>query len=200
MSVLLVPLLGYIMFRNRPRPRTLAGIVLATVGLSFLTLTNFQLKISWGDGLTIICASLFALQTIFLGRYLSTSDFRQIAIVQLAGCAVLSTLVLPMLETPFLVWDITFAVYLFVTGVLATGFCFYCQSRAQQYTSANRAALIFSLEPFFAALFSYLLAGQILTEKEWLGGILVVVGIIVSEFELTSNQEPVGSSNGSSAG
>jgi drug/metabolite transporter (DMT)-like permease len=42
-----------------------------------------------------------------------------------------------------------------------------------------RAALLFSLEPFFAAIFSYLIMGQVLSGKEWMGGILVVAGILL---------------------
>jgi drug/metabolite transporter (DMT)-like permease len=95
--------------------------------------------------------------------------------------AVLCTLLLPMLETTFLVWDAQFSASLAFTSVFATALAFYVQNRAQQLTTANRAALIFSLEPFFAALFSYLLAGQVLSGKEWIGGTLVVVGILVSE-------------------
>ena len=100
------------------------------------------------------------------------------------------TLLIPMLETPFLVWDKTFTLYLFITGVLATAFAFYCQNRAQQYTTPNRAALIFSLEPFFAVFFAYLLLGQTLTGKEWLGGGFVLAGILTAEFRRLGSEAP----------
>jgi drug/metabolite transporter (DMT)-like permease len=117
-----------------------------------------------------------------IGRYLPTSDFRQLVLLQLCGSAVICTLILPMLETPFLVWDFSIAAYLFVTGVLATGLAIYVQNRAQQYTTPNRTALIFSLEPFCAALVAYQILGQSLSAKEWAGGILVLAGILTSEF------------------
>ncbi len=65
--------------------------------------------------------------------------------------------------------------------MLATALAFYVQARAQQYTTANRAALIFSLEPLFAALFAYWLLGDVLTVREWIGGSLILAGILVSE-------------------
>ena len=46
---------------------------------------------------------------------------------------------------------------------------FFVQNKAQQRTTPNRTALIFSLEPFFAALFAYLLIGSALTGREWFG-------------------------------
>ncbi len=181
LAVLLVPLLGLLLYGHRPRPRTLAGVALATVGLGLLTLTKLELKLSHGDSLTLLCALFFALHILMLGRYLRLSDYRQLVIIQLAGSAALGTLLVPLLESPFLVWDSLFAFYFFFTGVLATGFAFYVQNRAQQYTTANRAALIFSLEPFFAALIAYWFLGQALTGKEWLGGVLVLAGILISE-------------------
>jgi drug/metabolite transporter (DMT)-like permease len=58
------------------------------------------------------------------------------------------------------------------------------QARAQQFTTPNRVALIFSLEPFFAALFAYWILGQVLTVREWIGGALILAGILISELRL----------------
>jgi drug/metabolite transporter (DMT)-like permease len=190
LSVLLVPMLGYFVFHHRPRAQTLVGVALATVGLGMLTLTAGDMKFRWGEGLTLICAIVFALHILLLGRYLPKSDYRQLVILQMAGCAVLCTILIPMLETPFLVWDSTFTLYLFITGALATAFAFFCQNKAQQYTTPNRAALIFSLEPFFAVFFAYMILGQNLSGKEWLGGGMVIAGILVSEFGRVGGEVP----------
>ncbi len=181
LCVLLVPLLGFLILGRRPAIRTLLGVVIATVGLALLTLTSWDIGFRYGETLTLICAIVFALHILYLGRYAPISDFRQLVLLQMGMSAVLCTLLIPTLETTFLVWDWTFTFYLLFSGILATAVAFYLQNRAQQLTTANRAALIFSLEPFFAALFSFLLAGQQLTGKEWIGGILVATGILVSE-------------------
>jgi drug/metabolite transporter (DMT)-like permease len=181
LSVILVPVLGYFLFRSRPRPQTLAGVVMAAVGLGMLTFHNVDLRFRSGDTLTFFSAIVFALHILFLGRYLRGSDYRQLVLLQVSGCAVIATLIMPILEIPFLVWDTTIGLSIFLTGVLATALAFYVQNRAQQFTTPNRTALIFSLEPFFAALFAYLLLGQILTGREWLGGSLILAGIITSE-------------------
>ncbi len=182
LAVLLVPVLGFFLFHHRPRFRTLIGVVLATLGLGLLTLNAIPMKLARGDVLTMICAIVFALHILLIGRYLPTSSYRELVVLQLGGSALLCTLVLPMFETPFLVWDLHIAFYLLMTGVFATGLAFYVQNYAQQFTTPNRTALIFSLEPFFAALFAYLILGQTLTMKEWAGGVLVLTGILTSEF------------------
>ncbi len=135
----------------------------------------------------MICAAVFALHILFLGRYLPGGDYRQLFMLQMAGSAAISSIMLPVLEDkPFLIWDLTFAAYLGVLGVLATALAFYIQNWAQQVTTPNRTALIFSLEPFFAALFAFLLLGQRMTAREWVGGVLVMAGVLVAEYRRTA--------------
>jgi len=188
LSVLLVPSLGFLLFRHKPRPQIIAGVILATLGLFFLLMNPADLRIRSGDALTLICAVLFAFHILFLGRFVSTSDYRQLQLLQMAGSAVFCTIMVPVLETPFIIWDPNLALYLFITGVLATALAFYVQARAQRLTTPNRAAVIFCLEPFFAALFAYWILGQILTMREWLGGVLVLAGILVSELQEASGK------------
>ena len=187
LSVLLVPLLGFILFRDRPRLQTVGGVILATLGLWILLVNIRQMTIGSGDMLTLVCAFLFALQILLLGRFVRTTDYRQLMLLQMAGTSVLCTILVPVLETPFVVWTPSLLAYLFVTGVLATAVAFYVQARAQQFTTPNRAALIFSLEPFFAALFAYWLLDQVLTVREWVGGALILAGILVSELRMAQS-------------
>jgi drug/metabolite transporter (DMT)-like permease len=151
--VLFVPLLGFLVIRYRPRPQTLCGIALATVGLGLLTLNPRNFTIGRGDLFTLLGAIVFALQIVLLGCYVKTSDYRQLAALQITGTAVICTVTMPVLETPFAKWDLTLVLSLLMTGVLATAFATYVQSSAQRHTTANRAALVFSLEPFFASFF-----------------------------------------------
>jgi len=109
------------------------------------------------------------------------SDYRQLTALQILGTAVLYTLMAPVVETPFISWNASLLIYLLLTGIFATALACYIQSSAQRFTTPNRAALVFSLEPFFACLFAYLLLGQTMTGKEWLGGGLVLAGIVTSE-------------------
>jgi len=189
LSVLLVPLLGFLIFHHRPRPQTLAGVILATVGLFLLLAHMSELTLRKGDVLTLICAAMFGFQILFLGHFVRTSDYRQLLLLQMAGTAIFCSLAVPVFEKPFIVWNASVTFSLFITGVLATAFALYVQARAQRLTTANHAALIFSLEPFFAALFAFWILGQVLTVREWVGGILVLAGILVSELQLSPGRK-----------
>ena len=64
---------------------------------------------------------------------------------------------------------------------MASAFAINVQSWGQARTTAVRAALIFSTEPAFAAGYSALFLGERLGAAEWVGGGLIVAGILVAE-------------------
>jgi drug/metabolite transporter (DMT)-like permease len=67
------------------------------------------------------------------------------------------------------------------TALPGTVACFIIQAWAQRYTPPTHAALIFSLEPVFAALLSYLLIGERLGGRGLLGATLILAGVLASE-------------------
>jgi drug/metabolite transporter (DMT)-like permease len=67
------------------------------------------------------------------------------------------------------------------TGLFMTAGAFVVMNWAQRHTSAVRAALIYSLEPVAAALFSWRFGGEVLAPGQILGGALIVAGVVVGE-------------------
>ena len=70
---------------------------------------------------------------------------------------------------------------LIVTGVFASALGFLAQTWAQRRTSATRTALAFTLEPVWAALFGFALAGDRLGGLGWGGCALIMAGIVLAE-------------------
>jgi drug/metabolite transporter (DMT)-like permease len=70
------------------------------------------------------------------------------------------------------------AIYL---GLVATALVFALQLKLQRYTTSTHTALIFALEPVFAALFSWLWIGEVITGAILVGGALMLVGVMVAE-------------------
>ncbi len=190
LSVLLVPVLGFLIFRHRPSVRTAVGILLATVGLILLLADSSDFDLHSGDFLTLLCAFLFAFHILFLGRFVRQTNYRHLILVKLACSAVLCSFMAPLLESPFAIWDSYLILSLFVLGVLATAAAFFLQAWAQQYSNPNHTALIFSLEPVFATLFAFIILGQGLSVEEWIGGVLILFGIIFSEFGRSEEPDP----------
>jgi len=72
-------------------------------------------------------------------------------------------------------------VAILVTALLATGVAFSVQNWAQQYTPPAHTALIFALEPVFAAISSWLVLGEHFQGRTLAGAGLILAGMVVSE-------------------
>ncbi|MDX6525235.1 MAG: hypothetical protein QOI43_746, partial [Gaiellales bacterium] len=70
---------------------------------------------------------------------------------------------------------------LLVTGIFASALGFLVQTWAQRQTSATRTALVFTLEPVWAAIFGYTLAGDRLGALGWGGCAVIMAGIVLAE-------------------
>ena len=91
-------------------------------------------------------------------RYAPRYDALAFTLVEmLAAFVVLGAAAIPTAAVPhgWTVWGA-----LLVTGVFASALAFLVQTWAQQQTSATRTALVFALEPVWAAIFGFALAGD----------------------------------------
>ncbi len=179
LAVVLTPLLGALLLRQRPGRWPATGAVLAAAGLALLTLQRLELR--RGDLLVLACAFAFASHILLLGRFAPRHASYQLAVVQLATTGVLALAwagVAGELRPPgsAQVW---FA--LAVTAVLASAGGFLVQTRAQRDVSPTRTAIIFTMEPVFAAAFALWLAGERLGARGWLGAACILAGMLVAE-------------------
>ncbi len=179
--VVFVPLLGLILFRRMPRVTSWVGVVLAAVGLRYLTGADVgEGGLSVGDWLTLGCAMAYALHILLTERYASKTGVVALVAVQLWVVTVLSALCLPFTETR-VEWTPSFIGAVAFCGLLASALALCVQTWAQVRTTAVRVALICSMEPVFTAVYSVWLGYETLGVREWGGGGLIVVGVLVAE-------------------
>jgi drug/metabolite transporter (DMT)-like permease len=186
-STVMVPLLLVIFWRTKPHPWRAVGIALALAGLFLMTipagrqgLADFA-NINRGDLLSIGCAFAFAFQIVFLGRSTRRFPFEQMAVLQIGVAAALMALIAPVLEQPHFRASPTVLITVLVTGIFGTAVAFTVQAWAQQFTPATHTALIFTLEPVFAWLTSFLYLKERLGVRAGAGALLILAGVLVSE-------------------
>jgi len=191
-STVLVPLLLVIFWKTgfsriKPHLWRAAGIFLALVGLFLMTvpagrqgLTDFA-NVNAGDLLSIACAFGFAFQIVFLGRATQRFPFEQLAVLQIGVAAALMAVAAPVLEKPHIHFSGTVVAAVLITGILGTAVGFTVQAWAQQFTPATHTALIFTLEPVFAWLTSFVYMNERLGLRAGAGALLILAGILVSE-------------------
>jgi drug/metabolite transporter (DMT)-like permease len=185
--VFLVPLLGYAFGRQRVGRGVGIGALLATAGLALLTRPEVTAEVRRGDVLSALCALGFAVHILGLGRIAGRVPAAPLALTQILGASALALLA-GLVHDPRALSPVAFArigagawAGVAFLGLGCTALAYFVQTWAQARTSAARAALIFALEPVFAALVSVALGREHLGPAELGGGVLVVAGVALSE-------------------
>ncbi len=187
MAVVLVPVFLAIFWKRKVGGWSAVGVVLAFVGLYLLTVPasgrgglNLE-SIGRGDLLTLGAAVVFAFHIIWMGHATQAYRWQQIAVVQTATCALLMIAAVPLGPSSYVVWSGRVIWGILITGFLSLAFAFTIQAWAQQFTPATHTALIFSLEPVFASITSFLFLGERLGIRGAVGAILILAGVVISE-------------------
>jgi drug/metabolite transporter (DMT)-like permease len=180
--VVFTPVIAAVVLRRRPAPVVIGGVVLTTLGLALLSVQfdGGSLSVNIGDFLVLMCAIFYAGQIVSLGYYSPRSDPLALTIQQLSVTAVIFLLLTPTqpmnAPTTWVVWSALLA-----TAIGSTVFGITMQTWAQAKISPTRAAIIYSMEAPFAALFAFLLADERLPGYAWLGAALIMTGVFVVE-------------------
>ena len=177
--VVFTPFLALALFGTRVPPAVWVGVVFAVAGL--LLLNGAPGGSPAGNALVLGSALVAALQIAALERYAPRYDPRALTFLQMAtafaGFLVIA-LATGQVEVPrgWTVWGA-----LLVTGLFAGALGFLVATWVQGRTTAARAALLFTLEAPFAALFGVLLANEVLGWPGWLGCAVTMTGILLAE-------------------
>jgi drug/metabolite transporter (DMT)-like permease len=179
----MVPFLAVFVYRNRPRLAEVVGVLLATAGMGLLTLQGATWSIGRGDLLTLFCTVGFAAHILTLAHYSKKANLEVISVAQIATSAVLSLSLFWWVEKPYINWGVPVISAVLITGLLATAAAFTIQAWAQRHTTSTRTALIFTLEPVFAWVTSYILVGEGLSARAAGGAILILGGVLCVELK-----------------
>ena len=178
MYIVIVPLIG--IFRKRkPSPAIPFSVALAVFGLYALTGAGGQVTVT--DLLLIGCALMFALQITFVDIFAPDVDALRLNTIQVLICAVLSTVVMFITESPTLGGIAQAWLPLAHTGFLSMGAAYSLQIVGQKHLEPSTASLIMSLESAFALLFGWLILGDRLTTWEAIGCICIFIAVILSQ-------------------
>ena len=177
----LVPILMWLIFHKRPSLMVWLGTTLAFTGLLLLTGNSFS-TIQFNDGqtLTLFCALAVALEIILIGYFAGKVNLRRVTVVQLAVASVLCFASMPLLGEHTLP-NFSWPLLLLVVGLgLTSALIQFVMNWAQRMVDPTRATIIYAGEPVWAALFGRM-AGERLPLLALFGGLLVVLGVLVSE-------------------
>jgi drug/metabolite transporter (DMT)-like permease len=176
--VVFVPLLGLALHRRRPHDATLAGVVLAVVGLVLLTDPGDGTGIGRGEVLTLGCALAFAVHVLVVAATVGRHDPVRLAAIQVGvvGLACAG----PGLLLGGYGFPLEAVVAAVATALAATALAFVLQLTGQRTVPPTRAALLLLLEPVFAGV----LAGftdEPLGAVQLAGAGVILLAIVLAE-------------------
>ena len=190
LSVVLVPFISLWLAKQRLQPPTWIAAALALAGLYFLAFNGGAVHWNEGDGYVLLCSFCFALHIAFTGKYAAIHNTVLLVTVQFAVVALAaagsSFLFEPQL-TGAALWEALtetkVIVALLISICISTAFAYWAQTWCQQYTSASRVAVIFAMEPVFAAITGVTFAGETLGLWAIVGCLLILAGMLAAELK-----------------
>ena len=173
------------------RLQVVGAAVLACVGIGFMSWESGSNLL--GDAVTVLCALAYAVYILLLSQRARLHSSRTLAATQIVAMALISAVCLAVVglrndslkqlyrrrvRKPV----IASIVYL---GVIASAAMIFLQAVGQRVVSAGKAAVVYALEPVFAALFGWWWLHESMTPRALLGGALVVLAVILGEWRFT---------------
>lgn len=184
LNVICVPFLTYLFFKDKIKLNVLIATFIAVLGLYLLTMSG-TLEFEKGEFLTLICAILFALQIIFTGKFSKQVNVFMLVLFQLITVSILALIFSLSLDSATFNISYNYAFFkaVIITAIFATVYAFLIQTYMQQFTTATKTAIIFTMEPVSAAIFAYFTANEVLTIVQFIGAVLIILATLIAELK-----------------
>jgi drug/metabolite transporter (DMT)-like permease len=176
--VLFVPLLGFLVWRERINRFLCSGIMLALAGL-WLLARGGAAGFSRGDLLSTVCAFCIAMHILAVSKVLKDEDVYLVTLVQLVTVTVIAGVLSLLLAPPLTPLGPVTIGSLVYCAVFPTVLCFTLQNTWQRYATPAQAGLIYTLDPVWSLIGGMLVLGERLSPTEWAGCVLIFAGVAV---------------------
>lgn len=177
-----VPFILWVVFKKVPHIMSLLGIILAFIGLIFLSGNKLSaISFNFGQLVTILSAFAVAVEIILISHFAPRVNLQSVTVLQLLFASIFAFMAMPLFgETSIPPFSSTL---LLLTGGLgiASAFIQLVMNWAQRVVEPSTASVIYAAEPVWAGIFGRM-AGERLSPLALFGGVLVVISILLSEY------------------
>ncbi|MBO5502473.1 MAG: DMT family transporter [Clostridia bacterium] len=177
--IVLVPLTG-LFFGKRPTLLVWVAVVLSAIGLYLLCMQG-GFVLESGDILLLLCALSFTGHILVVDYVGAKVDGVKLSCIQFAVTAVICLTIAAFAEHPTWAAVKTAAIPILYAGILSGGVGYTLQIVAQKDIDPTIASLIMCLESVFAVLFGWLLLGDSMSVREYLGCGIMMIGIVLAQ-------------------
>ena len=184
LSCVFTPVFGFFFKGQRPGRKFALVVVLCTIGVALMSL-NEAFRPALGDILCLGCGLFYAADLLITESAVTMRDVDvlQLGVYELGFTGLFNLILALIFEEPCLVqspavWGSTLFLAIFCTGL-----AFIAQTVAQQFTSASRVGIIFTLEPIFSAVAAFFIAHEILRPRGYIGALLMIAALLLMEID-----------------
>lgn len=182
-NVVIVPFLGFLLYKRKIDLYELAGAILAVIGIAILSL-KLSSDVNVGDILTLGCAIGFAFHIFYTAKFVKTEDPVVLTIIQMVTAAVIGCIVILFRGETSFSMESEGMMNLLYLGIFSTTIAFLMQTVAQKYITETKAAIILATESFWGMVFSIIILSEIMTGRMIIGAFLILLAILISETKM----------------
>jgi drug/metabolite transporter (DMT)-like permease len=181
-----VPIIG-IFLKHKIKKNSWIGVVIAVIGLYLLSV-NENFSIGYGDLLEVIGAIFWAIHILTIDYFSKKMDVLKLSFIQFVTCSFLSLISALIFEQITMNGISQALVPILYGGLLSVGVAYTLQVVAQKNAKPSHAAIILSMESVFGAIGGAVLLGESMSSRGYLGCILILGGILVTQIKFRSKQ------------
>ena len=184
--VVFVPFIHYFWTGTRLGWQTIFGTILTFVGLYFISLDGLDdlTEVNTGDLFLLAGAMVYAFHVVIVDRTLVSIEkpnpilLAQIQLFIVGLMSLIPAIWQDRVPNSFSNFAIYGVLFLAIFGSLVA---YIVQMWAQKFSPAPHVGVILSTEAVFACIFSYFIFGEKFTLFMWIGAILVLAGILITQ-------------------
>lgn len=178
--IVIVPMIGIFLHKKMPLQMWLF-IAIALAGFWLLCIKQ-DIGISSGDLLVFFGAIFFAVHITVIDYFnQKNTDGVLMSCIQFFTAGLLMLICMFIFEKPTIPNIIGAGGTILYAGILSCGVAYTLQILGQKHTNPTLATMLMSLESVFAALSGWLILGEKLSIKEFIGCVLIFAAVILAQ-------------------
>ena len=176
--MLLVPVFG-LFLGQKQRFVVWVAVLMGCAG-AYLLCVDSSLTLGFGELLALGCAAFFAVHILYIDSVMDKVDGVILSCSQFFVVGILSVICMFIFETPTITGIRGALVPMLYSGIMSSGAGYTLQIVGQKYTKPAVASLLMCLESVFAVLTEWIVQGEQLEVREFIGCVVMFIAIIIT--------------------
>lgn len=181
MYLIFVPIVSFILFRQRVSPLIIGAVGFSVVGLYFLCLNGGAFTFKAGDLLVLLASFCFTAHIIVIDRFIDRVSALRYSSIQFITVGILNLIIGALFGHVTLEGIVLVIGPILYCGLMSTGVAYTCQIIGQKFTPPAVASLLFATEGLFSVVFESIIEKSVPSSTMLIGCALMFVGIILSQ-------------------